>query len=286
MEIKNKNNMLFILTVVFIITVVVITLFVIFTLWGRTNISSKASYDFNNETYLDKVATTYKNQLDGLLLESNIDSLIPLLRDDYLSSINLDRENKDGILNYLKTNWLVASRPSSMSIIDYEIAKGSNNAYIYRFKYRVNGLSKYVNLIEIEPNSYTLSFEQQNIPNVSEVYVVKNVDNIEFEITTEATLSTVIRYNARITNNTGVNVKFDFNDVTKVEAILKDGSNIDLASVVVGSEEDYMLTNGSMINQTLAFSIPFSSQSSVEKLVFYNVEIGEITKNIEVDLNI
>lgn len=284
MELKNKNNMLFILTIAFIVLVVIITGFVIFSLWNRTNFSSKANYDFDKDKYLDEVANIYKNQLDGLLLSSNIDSLIPLLNNDYLTSINLDKNNKEGILNYLEKEWLISKRASSLAVIDYEVAEGSNNAYIYRFKYRVNGLSKYVNLIELEPNSYTLSFDQQNIPSVSEVYIVESVDDIEFEITTEASLSTVIRYNVQITNNKSVDVKFDFNDVTKVEAILDDGSNFDLASVVVGSEEDYKLTSGSYISQTLAFSIPFAYQSRVEKLIFYSVEIGGETRNIEVNL--
>ncbi len=284
MELKNKNNMLFVLTIVFIVLVVIITFFVIFSLWNRTNFSSKANYSFDKDKYLDEVAIIYKNQLDSLLLSSNIDNLIPLLNNDYLTSINLDKSNREGILSYLEKEWLISKRSSSLAVIDYEVAEGSNNAYIYRFKYRVNGLSKYVNLIELEPNNYTLSFDQQNIPSVSEVYIIESVEDIEFEITTEASLATVIRYNVQIKNNKSVDVKFDFNDVTKVEAILDDGSNFDLASVVVGSEEDYKLTSGSYISQTLAFSIPFAYQSRVEKLIFYSVEIGGETRNIEVNL--
>lgn len=284
MELRNKNNIVFVLSVAFIILVVIIAMFAIITLWGRTNIISKANYEFDEENYLDDVALIYKNQLDRLLLTSNIDNLLPLISDEYLDSIDLDENDKDAVLNYLESNWLITEKASSLAIIDYEVAEGVNNAYIYRFKYRINGLTKYVNLIELEPNSYTLSFEQQNIPSVSEVYIAETVENIEFEVTTEATYETVIRYKVKIKNNTGVDVTFDFNDVTKVEAILEDGSNFDLAGVVVGAEEENKLTNGSFISQTLAFALPFSKQASVEKLIFYNVLIGDITKNIEVNL--
>ena len=284
MELKDKNKTLFIASVSLIVIIVVVAISVIVWIWSRTSFETMAKYDFNKDTYMDSVATNYQYDLEKLLKSSNIDSLIEVLDPEYLKEIGFEKAQKDKILKYLKDNWLISTTKSSMKILEYTVAKGSNNVYIYRYKYRINGIEKYVNLIELEPDSYTLSFDQTSIPDVSNIYITKNVENIEFEVSTEATLETIIRYNVKITNNTGTTIKFNFDDVTSVEAILDDDSNVDLVGVVMGSD-DYEVANGLYINQTLSFAIPFNRQSSVKKLIFYGVQIGDETKNIEVELS-
>ena len=270
MNFKDKDKVFLISVILMVIIVIIFTFVIIFGIWSRTSLSTMGKYDFNKDTYMDDVAVKYQYKIEQLLKSSNINSLIEVLDPEYLESIGLDKTQKDKILTYLKDNWLISTTKSSIKMLEYTIAKGINNVYIYRYKYRLNDIERYVNLIELEPDSYTISFDQISIPDVSNVYTVKSIENIEFEVSTEATLETLIRYNVKITNNTGVTVKFDFDDVTSVEAVLEDNSNIDLAGVIMGSD-NYEITDGSSMNQTLSFAIPFDRQLEVKKLIFYGV---------------
>lgn len=285
MEIKNKDNILFISTVLFILLCIIIAIVFIVFIWTRTGIGLVAEYNFDKDNYQDNVAKMYKSEIEKLLNGYDDDKLIKLINVNYLEKNNLSKDNKDEIINFLKNNRLMSTTKSSLAIVDYEVAEGSNNMYIYRFRYRVNGFTKYVNLLEIEPSSYTLSFEQNEIPNVSKVYVAKIIDNINFEVTTAQTLTSVITYNVKITNNSDYDIQFEFDDISKVRIILDDETGIELAGVVTAPEDEFKLNNGgSYLNQEFSFELPFSKQASVKSIVFYKVQIGSDTKDIIIDL--
>lgn len=283
-NVKNKNNLIFYITIAMIVVVAIISIVVIVNIWTGSSKNLMATYTFNEDTYLDKVARNYQLRMSSILVSNNFATLEKILDNDYLKSVGLENATSDEKKDYLLKNNIIATSASNLVISNYEVAKGVENTYVYRYAYQVGGKAKYFNLIEHEPYDYTISFEQDAIPSISEVYVDKIIDDIDFEISTEASLSTVVRFNAKITNNSNDTIKFDFNSISKVAVYLEDGSSETLAGIVTVSEDECTLKPQSFLNKTLEFAIPFSRQSEIQKIVFYSVEVGDTTKNIEIDL--
>lgn len=278
-----KNDKILLLIVSFIVIVVILLIVLLFMIWSPKNNKNNDIITYSYPGFEEKVVTMYQKQLQVLLKESNTKLLAEKLDDEFLSNKSLNRDNITAIKKYMNDNKLVTTNRAA--ITGYELSYNDESGVaVYRFKYyNKYGFTRYVNLIETEPYIYTLSFESEYVPTSAKKNVIDSYENIKFEINLLESKSSSVKYNAKITNNNENTVKFNFNDVSSVELLLNDGSNIKLSSVIASNEENYVLTTTSYINQELFFAIPSEKQGNIKSIIFYNVLIGEKKTNIKID---
>lgn len=282
MKIKNKNNLMLILAISIII--IAISSFIIFmiVIWSEDKNSEIGKYTVTSENYKDKISNMYKTQLEILLKEKNRELLYKRLDESYLNENGFNKEkDKNSIFDYLVSNKFISD---NVYLTDYVLAEGNDSGVeIYRFGYISNGQKKYVNIIEEEPYVYTISFEQNGIPNLLAKSVSLVRENIKFDIILGASDVNSVRYDAQITSYNNNEVIFDFNDSSKTSLNLSDGSVINRGAVVAYSEDWYRLLKNSYINQRLFFNVSMEKQSLIKSITFHNVKIGNEIKNITID---
>lgn len=279
---KLNRNDKFLLVVIIFIIIVVISLFVsLFLIWSPKEENKINSYSYAG--FEEEVVTMYQKQLQILLKQNNTKLLAEKLDPEFLSNKNLSSDNLTAIKKYMEDNKLVTT--TRAAVTGYTVSSNEETGVVvYRFKYyNMYGFERYVNLIETEPYVYTISFEDGIISTSAKKSIIDSYEKIKFEITLQESTSNSLKYNLKITNNSDEIVKFNFNDVSAVELTLNDGDKIKLSSVIATSEEEFMLTQASYINQELFFVVPIESQGNIKNITFYNVQKGENKINIKID---
>lgn len=282
MNLKNKNDKLFLIMVFFIIAVIVFLIVSLFFIWrGKDDDGGLTSYSYSG--FEDKVVTMYQKQVQILLKQSNVKLLAEKLDDEFLSNNNLSRDNLDKLRNYLNSKGLLSKNRASITNYTTSI-NNETGVVVYRFKYyNLNGYTRYINLIETQPYVYTLSFDEVSTLTSAKRNIIDSSNKIKFELNLRESTTNYLKYNLKITNENDEIVKFDFNNVSSVELLLSNGKTEKLSSVIASSEEDFELTKNSYLNQELFFNINLEEQGNIKSIIFYNVLIGEQNKNIKID---
>lgn len=275
----NRNDKFLLCTIIFIVILVISLIVSLFFIWRKKEDSGITSY-----TYLgfeEEVVSMYQKQLQILLKENNVRLLAQKLDEQFLADAKLSRDNLTSLKQYLKNNALYSLNRNA--VVNYTVSANEDTGLVvYRFKYyNLDNKLRYVNLIETEPYVYTISFENEYTYTSAKKSVIDLIDGVKFELSLQESKENSLKYNAKITNTGNEKAKFDFNNVSSVELILKDGSKIKLSSVVA-SNDDYVLTKDSYINQELFFALPLDRQGEIKSIIFYNVLIGENKTNLEI----
>lgn len=275
----NRNDKFLLCTIIFIVILVISLIVSLFFIWRKKEDSGITSY-----TYLgfeEEVVSMYQKQLQILLKENNVRLLAQKLDEQFLADAKLSRDNLISLKQYLKNNALYSLNRNA--VVNYTVSANEDTGLVvYRFKYyNLDNKLRYVNLIETEPYVYTISFENEYTYTSAKKSVIDLIDGVKFELSLQESKENSLKYNAKITNTGNEKAKFDFNNVSSVELILKDGSKIKLSSVVA-SNDDYVLNKDSYINQELFFALPLDRQGEIKSIIFYNVLIGENKTNLEI----
>lgn len=268
---ENEENLVSIITILFI----VLSVFIIIILWVNTigDITNKAINQLTEVDYDNNMKNEYQNILSTLLNTNHIDELYKKLEIEYISKNNI---NEDNIREFLLKNNLIGN---SIYFISSDVIDNINGTKIFRFYYKNYSNYKYVNVIEINPNEYYISFEQENIVDYINFVTSGVYEGIRYEIAPLETTSNSIKYELKITNENELDANIDFNDVNAIQLVTSSG-NISLGGVI--AENNKNITKGSTISRELYYNIDENSISNIIGITIYNVKVGEKIFNLEI----
>lgn len=240
-----------------------------------SNVTTYTLTDFKAKTY-----DIYSTEVKRLLLPQNTQQLFDKMQSSFLTENKL---NKDNFKDYLERNNLISDEIilTGYSVVD------KDDIYVYRINYSVytDGVlvaNKIVNVIESKPYSYTLSFDQESVSFLKNLSLVKEYDDIKFNISCIQSNTDSIKFKIIITNNNEKNVVVDFDNVTNVVLILEDNTFVKMAASVVSSDDE-ILTNGSTITKEAYFAIGLENQAKIKSINFGSVKIGDEDEVITLD---
>lgn len=268
---ENEENLVSIITILFI----VLSVFIIIILWINTigNITNQAINQLTEVDYDNNMKAEYQNILNTLLNTNHIDELYKKLEIGYISKNNI---NEDNIREFLLKNNLIGN---SIYFISSDVIDNVDGTKIFRFYYKNYSNYKYVNVIEINPNEYYISFEQENIVDYINFATSGVYEGIRYEIAPLETTSNSIKYELKITNENELDANIDFNDVNAIQLVTSNG-NISLGGVI--AENNKNITKGSTISRELYYNIDENSISNIIGITIYNVKVGEKSFNLEI----
>lgn len=280
----DPNKKTFNLSIVFGVIYIILAIVVLFVIWYP-----KKQSDFNYKMKYSNVTdgelrcqNLYFSQILFYLKEKNSDELLKKLDKSFMENNNLNESN---FKEFLIKNNNIGQNPI---LKEGSFSKQSDNVYVYRFKYYLNGYQRYVNVVESYPYQFTISFEQDSLPlinNSSNETTVKstvknnNIDNINYELSKTTVRDNGVTYTLKITNNSDKNVEFNFDNITNVSVILSDGKIANLGAAVISSDDD-ILTPGSSLTKELFFAVSSQDQNKITKLRIQNVSIGDEKKTV------
>ena len=268
---ENEENLVSIITILFI----VLSVFIIIILWVNTigDITNKAINQLTEVDYDNNMKNEYQNILSTLLNTNHIDELYKKLEIGYISKNNI---NEDNIREFLLKNNLIGN---SIYFISSDVIDNVDGTKIFRSYYKNYSNYKYVNVIEINPNEYYISFEQENIVDYINFVTSGVYEGIRYEIAPLETTSNSIKYELKITNENELDANIDFNDVNAIQLVTSNG-NISLGGVI--AENNKNITKGSTISRELYYNIDENSISNIIGITIYNVKVGEKSFNLEI----
>lgn len=236
-----------------------------------TKYSTVTDTEFNKE-----IKSTYMNDIENLLVSKDVDEIFSITNDNFLTKYNLTKENFE---NYLYDKNIIGKK---ITMLGVSTGKQENNICVYRVKYIVDYKIRYVNLIETNSYEYTLDFEQEIIPTVTEhKYTVIN-SNIEFIVEETERLEKGIRYRLKITNNNDYAVEFNINSISGLALTMIDGGLVKQTDTALTSTSG-KITKNSSISKDLYFPINMQYHSDITGMLFYNVKLDKYTTNVQID---
>lgn len=274
MEKRNDIN-IYILSgiIVFVILIIVIIYSLI------TNIGDDNEVNIlENVDYKSRSIEAYTNILKELLSPNNSQEIFENLDEDFKNKNGITQDN---IYNYLIDNGLVSS---NIQIQDCNIFE-RNTYLVYRFKYNGFLPDRYINLIEIEPFNYTLSFEQNDFNNIIfEENIEYTSEYIELIIENSQVTDSTVKINFRIYNIlSDKDIEINLNDIYTISLVLNDGETITQNSIIANeSMNNYILKPNSNILVESSFDVLEEQQSNVVGILFRNISIDGEIKNIEI----
>lgn len=287
----DTNKKTFNFTILFVVMYAILAIVILIWIWFPKNSKSiNASMSYEKVDGRQKALDIYTNTITKLLSMSDLSLLYEKLDYDYIKKYNL---NENNYKDYLETAGYISKNGIKMADSTVSI---QDKTYIYRYKYYCNGKTCYVNVIETSPYEYTLSFEQESIPIVSnssnenneENIVSSNtkisiIDNIKYEVSRTTIRENGITYTLKITNNSDKNVEYNFDNITNVLAILNDGKIANLGGAVISSDDDSLTPNGSL-EKELFFPVSSADQSKITSIRLKNVKIGDEKKTVNINV--
>lgn len=280
----DPNKKTFNISVAFVIVYIILAIIILVVIWHpkiQNNMSGEMEYD--NVTDGEKrCQDLYLSQIRFYLKEQNSDELLKKLDKSFMENNNLNESNYK---EFLLKNHIIGKNPT---LKEGSFSKQSDNVYVYRFKYYLNGYQRYVNVIETYPYQFTISFEQDSLPlinNSSNETTLKstvknnNIDNVKYEVSKTSVRDNGITYTLKITNNSDKDVEFNFDNITNVSVILSDGKIANLGAAVISSDDD-ILTPGGSLTKELFFAVSSQDQNKITNLRIQNVSIGDEKKTV------
>lgn len=286
----DSNKKTFNYTILFFILYAILAVIVLLWIWWpKDNKSSNPTFKYEAVDGKQKALDMYTTKIKTLLSGNDLPFLYSKLDEDYKKKYNINENNYESFLE--QSNYI----SKSINILNSSINIQENDVYVYRFKYSCNSKTCYVNLIETKPYEYTLSFEQESIPIVSESSELSTnesttsntktaiIDDIKYEVKVETIRENGINYEIQITNNSDKNVEYNFDNITNVSVVLSDGKEAYLGGAVVSSE-DNSLTPNSSLKKNLFFAVSSSDQNKIKYLKIRNVKIGDEKKTVNISI--
>ena len=288
----DSNKKTFNFSILFIVVYGILVLLALIWIWfpknkKQSNVALKYDVIDSNQKAID----IYTVKLKELLSKGNLEELYSRLDLNYVMENNI---TKDNYQDFLEQRGYISDK---INIISSTVNVQENDTYVYRFLYS-NGVKKnnYVNVIETEPYKYTLSFEQEEIPNISKTNgqntgnlevsesssdKVTIIDDIKYSVSKKTIRENGITYLLRITNNGDEEVRFD--NVTNVSVVLDNGKEAYLGGAVMTSDEDNISPKG-WLEKELFFSVRSTDQNRIKCIKIKNVRIGDNKKTIKINV--
>lgn len=243
-------------------------------------ISSAKSY--SREEYENKNLEFYKNLALQYIDKDNYDLYKDKIDKSYLEKYGLTQDNAK---DYLISNKILG-HPTSTTVIYNSKIKTDNKKYVYTYTYKFGNEEKKIHFIEEYYELYTISFDQESYPVISEGYEVE-YENLKFKFEAENSYENTLVLNMSIENNSTEEYTFNLDSNTKASLIIADGTSKDLDSVIVGNETSKIISiPGSVMNTKLAFNVDVENQATIK-----NILLNDVVKSngnsivINLDLN-
>lgn len=292
----DESKKTFNFTILFFIVYAILAIGVLLWIWWPKDAKKiNSSFSYQNIDGKQKALDIYTIEIRSLLAENDLELLYSKLDEGYKKQYGIDKDNYKSFLeqsDYISKN---------INILSSTVNIQENEVYVYRYTYTCNNKKRYVNVIETKPYEYTISFEQDSIPIITESgednnsnesddenFTLSNkktsiIDNIKYEVTTETIRENGINYVIEITNNSDKTVEYNFNNITNISVVLSDGKEAYLGGAVVSSDDD-ILTPKSSLKKNLFFPVSSADQNKIKYIKIRNVKIGDEKKTISISI--
>lgn len=280
----DSNKKTFNYSVLFVGVYIVLAILILLWIWLPKNIKqSNVALKYNNIDSNQKAIDMYTIKLKKLLSKGDLEELYNNLDSNYISSNNL---NKDNYISFLENKGYISEK---IEIISSTVNIQENDIYVYRFLYSNGVENKYVNVIEIKPYEYSLSFEQDTLPNVNKEEENNNnnleisgsssdkvtvLNNVKYLVSKKSIRDNGITYTLKITNNSEDEIRYKFDNITNVSVVLEDGKEAFMGGTVMTSDEDNLSVSG-YLEKDLFFAVSSSDQNKIKYIKIRNVRYGD-----------
>ena len=280
----DSNKKTFNYSVLFVGVYIVLAILILLWIWLPKNIKqSNVALKYNNIDSNQKAIDMYTIKLKKLLSKGDLEELYNKLDSNYISSNNL---NKDNYISFLENKGYISEK---IEIISSTVNIQENDIYVYRFLYSNGVENKYVNVIEIKPYEYSLSFEQDTLPNVNKEEENYNnnleisesssdkvtvLNNVKYSVSKKSIRDNGITYTLKITNNSEDEIRYKFDNITNVSVVLEDGKEAFMGGTVMTSDEDNLSVSG-YLEKDLFFAVSSSDQNKIKYIKIRNVRYGD-----------
>lgn len=289
----DSNKKAFNYTALFVVVYILLAVIVVIWIWWPKGVKESSATQKYHEVDANKKATDmYTIKLKKLLSKGDMEELFNRLDAAYIQKYNL---NKDNFQKFLEDNGYISDK---INIISFSINIQDNDVYVYKYLYSNGSKRVYVNVVEPFPYQYTLSFEQDVLPNVAKDSELNNsnsgesnfvsdkvtiIDNIKYSVSKKTIREDGITYTLKITNNSENEVKYKFDNITNVSVVLSNGTEAYLGGVAIYPEDDIITPNG-YLEKDLFFAVSGEDQNKIKYIKIKNVRIGDSKKNININV--
>lgn len=233
-----------------------------YTTYERVDMSAKKT----------ELAQNYVNVLTDLFTNSKTEEVKDLISSRYTSYME---KNSDEIIKELQDDGFFSKDAVIRGVDVYE----DEDTYIYSTTIYAGNKSKRVNLVEREPYNYLIVFDDFYSYETS--YNTTTTDNIKFTINSIYSNLKYVEIDMSIENLNDTDVKFNFNNIKGVQAVLEDGTKYPISNLVSNQDVTNVQPNKT-INKTLVFDIPAQLQGKLKSILFNNVSVKYAVKNLKV----
>lgn len=256
--------------------VIIILIVIIYLIWSPTFSSNESINTYDSSiTYESTMEEYYRSYLNENLKITNFDNLYENINKEYIEN-SIGEDNKDKLEQYLRDNNLI-----SMNVTIDDVTVSNNGyQYIYRFSYYVHNMKKYVNITEIRPYIFEISFEQSDLSTLNNGNFNFIQDDIYYAFEVLSSNDTSIKYKLTITNNSNHEVIYDFSNLNSIQ-LINNNRYINMALIANSSTVDYSISPGSYKSIEILFNVPFSEQMNISGFKVNNVTVNGEVGSIE-----
>lgn len=259
--------------------------------WPKSSRVFEGSEKYTKVNVNQKSIDIYSIKLKKLLSKGDVDELYEKLSLDYISANNL---TKDNYIKFLEERGFLAN---TIDIISSNVNIQDEGIYVYRFLYSNSNGNFYANVIETKPYEYTISFDQNQLPNLETTKELNSnlevqeyssdkitfIDNVKYSVRKKTIRDNGITYTLKITNNGNQEVRYKFDNITNVSVVFDDGKEAYLGGVVLTSDEDILTENG-YLEKDLFFAVDIQDQNKIRYIKIKNVRIDDEKKNVKINV--
>ncbi len=271
---ENEENVISFVTILIIIIGIIVVLCT-FIISFSDNEEDEIINKISPYSYTENMIIEYENIVKNLLNARNTEELYNKLDANYITKNNLNQEN---VKSFLIDNGLVGN---SVAIISSEVFQ-QDEIYIFRYYYKNYSDNKYVNVIEISPNEYYISFDQEiGDIDTSQIRYSSDIDNIYFDLSLVEKSEDSVKFLIKVLNQGEFDVFVDFNDINTFSLIKENGDIYKLSGVV--AQDNNLIQPNSSITRELYFSINSEDYNECIGMQVLNININGENKDIIIE---
>ena len=271
-----KNNEDNLTSIIYIAGIIIAVAIIIF-MWAFSFKSVKKNpiNTFVQTDLKTEVENKYEGILSNLLKASNSEKLFAKMDIKYLNNNNLNENNFKEFI--IKEGYV----GNAINFISTSVSSNEEGVYLYRFYYKNYSDFKYVNVIEVTPNEYYISFDQNEIPDTARNSKIGTTDDIKYELLLKEYNDSYVKLLLKIENINLEDMKININDINTF-SLRNNGIYIPLSGVVTSST-NILSTNSSVLVE-LNYNVDITTYLGCSDLVIRNVSIGSKEKDIFIEL--